>query len=168
MEITYEITEEAYLTFNLYHVKYSKTIRKSLFLQRVLVPIFYLVVAVMLSFVLDVPLVFLVIPFLILGIIWAIFYPHYFYWHIRRSAKKLLREGQNKGVLGKHTMIFTEEGLREVNETGEETVSWTGIENIGEDAANFYLYNSGLTAFIVPKSGLRDVTEMRQFLLKNI
>lgn len=165
MEITYDVTEEAYIEFNLYHAQNSKTLRKTLTMQRVLVPIIYLVMAIVLSFVLDIPVLFMVIPFLIIGIVWAVFYPKYFYRHIQKSAKKLLREGKNEGILGTHTMIFTEVGLREVSATGEKLVSWAGIEHIGEDTSNLYLYNSGLSAFIVPKSSLTDILEVRQFLL---
>ncbi|ALS79566.1 hypothetical protein AUO94_13445 [Planococcus kocurii] len=168
MEITYDVTEEAYIDFNLYHAKNSKTLKKTMTMQRVLVPIIYLVMAVVLSFVLDIPILFMVIPFLIIGILWAIFYPKYFYRHIQKSSKKLLREGKNEGVLGTHTMIFTEAGLREVSATGEKLVSWAGIEHIGEDASNLYLYNSGLSAFIVPKGKLADVSEVRQFLLAKV
>ncbi|ANU24156.1 YcxB family protein [Planococcus donghaensis] len=168
MEIVYEVTEEAYIDFNLYHAQNSETVRKTMTMQRVLVPIIYVVMAIVLSFILDIPILFMVIPFLIMGILWAVFYPKYFYRHIRKSAKKLLREGKNTGILGTHTMIFTEVGLREISATGEELVSWAGIENFGEDTSNLYLYNSGLSAYIIPKSSLVDVDRIRQFLLDKI
>lgn len=168
MEIVYDVTEEAYIDFNLYHAQNSKTVRKTMTMQRVLVPIIYVVMAIVLSFVLDVPILFMVIPFLIMGILWAVFYPRYFYHHIRKSAKRLLQEGKNAGIPGTHTMIFTEVGLREVSATGEELVSWAGIESFGEDTSNLYLYNSGLSAFIVPKSSLVNVDRVRQFLLDKI
>ena len=168
MEINYNITEEAYLEFNLYHAKNSETLKKSVTIQRVLVPIIYLLLSVFLSYVLDMPILFLFIPFLIAGVLWAVFYPAYFHRHIRRNAQKLIREGKNEGILGKHTMIFTEEGFREISPTGEQTSSWAGIENVGEDASHFYLYNSGMSAYIVPKKDLHDIDGVRNLLHSKI
>ncbi len=168
MEITYEVTEEAYIEFNVYHAKNSKTIKKAITMQRVLVPILYLVMAIVISFLLDIPVLSMVIPFLLISLLWIVFYPKYFYRHIQKSAKKMLREGKNEGVLGVHTMIFTEEGLREMSAMGEKCVSWVGIEHIGEDITNLYLYNSSLSAFIVPKNSLSEVDKVRQFLLTKV
>ena len=73
MEFNYNISEEAYLQFNDYYAKNSETVKKSLMIQRITVPIMYLVMAVFLSFVLDMPVLFLMIPFFILGVLWAVF-----------------------------------------------------------------------------------------------
>lgn len=168
MEINYNITEEAYLEFNLYHAKNSETMKKSVTTQRVLVPIIYLLLSVFLSYVLDMPVLFLFIPFLIVSVLWAVFYPAYFHRHIRRNAQKLIREGKNEGMLGNRTMIFTEEGLREITSTGEKIQSWPGIEKIGEDSSNFYLYNSGMSAYIVSKRNMADIDGVRSFLHSKI
>lgn len=168
MEIQYNITEEAYLEFNVYHAKNSKTVMKSLTIQRVALPLIYLLMAVVLSFLLDMPFLFLFIPFLVIGILWAIFYPAYFYRHVRRTAKKMVREGKSDGMLGRRTMIFTEEGLREISSTGEKTQSWSGIEKVGEDDSNFYLFNSAMSAYIVSKQNIVDVEGVRSFLFSKI
>ncbi|HSP22085.1 MAG TPA: YcxB family protein [Planococcus sp. (in: firmicutes)] len=168
MKIDYNVTEEAFVEFNVFHAKNSKAIRKSMTIQRFLVPIIYLLVGVIFSFILDVPVLFLVIPFLILGILWIIFFPAYFNRQIKRTAKKMIREGKNEGVLGKHSMSFTGEGLREIGARGETTVSWSGIENLKEDQCNFYVYNSGVTAFIVPKKDLINIEEVRSLLQNKI
>lgn len=164
MEISYNITEEAYLEFNMYHAKNSKTVKNSMTIQRVTVPIVYLLIAIVFSYVMDWPVMFLFVPFLLMGILWAIFYPAYLYRHIRRTARKMVREGKSDGMLGNRTMIFTEEGLREISSTGEKTQLWSGIEKIGEDQSNFYLFNSGMSAYIVSKQNMDDVDSMRSFL----
>lgn len=168
MEFNYNISEEAYLQFNDYYAKNSETVKKSLMIQRITVPIMYLVMAVFLSFVLDMPVLFLMIPFFILGVLWAVFYPAYFYRLIRRNARKMVREGKGEGILGDHTMIFTEEGLREISSTGEKMQSWSGIEKIGEDPSNFYLFNSGMSAYIISKNKMDDVDGVRRLLHSKI
>lgn len=168
MEINYDVTEEAFVEFNLFHAKNSKAIMKSMSIQRFLVPIMYLLIAVIFSSIMDIPVLFMVTPFLILSILWIILFPTYFNRQIKRTAKKMIREGKNEGILGKHTMIFTEQGLREIGPRGETSVSWAGIEKVQEDQSNIYLYNSGATAFIVPKKELDDIEGVRNFLHSKI
>lgn len=168
MEINYNVTEEAFIDFNLYHTKNSKTYRKSMNLQRFLIPAMYLLLAVIFSYVLDLPLLVLFIPFLIFAILWVIFSPSIYYRTIKRTAIKVIREGNNEGMLGNHSMIFSEEGLREISTTGETSISWSGIVNFGEDDSNFYLYNSGMSAYILPKKDLQDVESLRKLIQRKV
>ncbi|WP_422122376.1 YcxB family protein [Planococcus sp. X10-3] len=164
MELNYKLTEEDYIDFNLFHAKNSKAVKKQVTIQRILVPVIYLVLAVLVSVVLDMPFLIIFIPVLIVNILWIIFYPSYFYRLIKRNATKMMREGKNEGVLGAHKMIFTEDGLREISPKGEMSISWSGIESFGEDPSGFYLYNSGLSALIIPKKELGNSEAVSRFL----
>lgn len=168
MEINYNVTEEAYMEFNMFHAKNSKAIKKSMMTQRFLIPLLYLAGAVIVSYILDMHLSIMGIPFLIFGVLWMLFFPAYFNRQIKRTARKMIREGKNEGVLGKHSMVFTEEGLRETNATGETKVAWVWIQDLKEDNFNFYLYNTGITAFIVPKKDLDNIEGVRNFLHSKI
>lgn len=168
MELNYKLTEADYIDFNLYHAKNSKTVRKQILMQRLLVPVVYIVLAYLASYFLDVPFLILFVPFLIMGILWFFFYPAYFYRLIKRNATKMMREGKNEGVLGAHKMIFTQHGLREISPKGEVSISWSGIESFGEGDAGFYLYNSGMSALIIPKKELGNSEKIRGLLKDKI
>lgn len=168
MELNYKLTEEDYIDFNLFHAKNSKALKKQITMQRVLVPVMYIVLAILASVFLDMPFLVILIPFLIMGILWIIFYPAYYYRLIKRNATKMLREGKNDGVLGAHTIIFTEDGLREISPKGEMSISWSGIESFGENDAGFYLYNSGMSALIIPKRELGNSEAVSRFLVGKI
>ncbi|WP_033542146.1 YcxB family protein [Planococcus sp. CAU13] len=168
MELNYKLTEEDYIGFNLFHAKNSKAIKKQITLQRILVPVMYIVLAILAAYFLDVPFLVLFIPLLAVAILWFLFYPAYFYRLIKRNATKMIREGKNDALLGQHTMIFTEHGLREISPKGEMSLSWSGIENYGEDDSGFYLYNSGMSALIIPKRELRDTEGVGSFLAEKI
>ncbi|MGI2329045.1 YcxB family protein [Planococcus sp. YIM B11945] len=168
MEINYRMTEEALVHFNVFHAKNSKTVKKSLKLQQYLTPVFYLLIAFFLSVIWDTPFLYLAIPFLAMGILWAFFYPAYFYWRIKKTARKMVREGKNEGLIGEYSMAFTEDGLQENSPKGTTSTSWSGIEQFGEDEVNFYLYNSTMSAFIVPKNELQDVDQVRVLLRRRI
>lgn len=167
MEIDYYLSEEDYLNFNMFHVKNSKTAAKSLKLQRFLMPLFFIAFAYVFSAIADVSFWGLFITFFILSILWVIFYPKYFYSIVNRQTKKMIQEGDNEGLLGKHYLVMTEEGITETTSSGETRVSWAGLKEFAEDDDNFYLYNSGLSAIILPKKAVPNVVEVREYIKRN-
>lgn len=164
MEIKYTNTEEDYVKFNLFHVKNSKTAMKALHIQRIIGPIIFFIFTYVFSKLDNSNFLVWFIPFFILSILWVIFYPKYFYRHITRMAKKMIKEGKNEGLLGEHRMIFTDEGIEDHTSNGQTKVNWTGITEFKEDDANFYLYNSSVSAYILPKRDLENAVEMKNYL----
>jgi hypothetical protein len=91
------------------------------------------------------------------------YYPKYFERHVRKQTRRLIDERSNEGMIGPHTMDLDETGMRDVNEFGETQVSWAGIKEVVEEDDYVYLYNSSVSAYILPKRG-QDMAEMRQWL----
>ncbi len=164
MEINYKLTEEDYLKFNLFHIKNSKTAIKALNMQRFLPPIFFIILSYILSTVGNTSLPVILTASPILSILWIIFYPKYFYNYVIRNTKKMIREGKNDGLLGEHQLIMTKEGIEDSTTYGETKVSWSGLKNFEEDNYNFYLYNSSLSAYVIPKRELSNAEAMRNYL----
>jgi len=111
MNIHYELTEEDYINFNLYHIKHSKMGKRSLLLQRIVSPFIFIIGAYLYSVIGNLPFLPLFITFAVMSILWVIFYPKYFYGLIARNAKKMIKEGKNDDLLGNHQLEMTEEGL---------------------------------------------------------
>lgn len=164
VEIDYTLTEEDYLNFNMYHVKNSKTATKSLNIQRFLGPLFFIVFAYVFSLIVDIAFLGIFIPFLVISIFWVIFYPKYFYSLVKRQTKKMIQEGENEGLLGKHHLLMTDEGITEITSSSETRVRWESLKDLTEDDHSFYLYNSGLSAIILPKSALTNIKEFRTYI----
>ncbi len=164
MEIRYSLTEEDYLNFNMFHIKNSKTAKRALNMQRFLTPILFIVASFVLSKVGNISFLGLFIAFFMVSILWIIFYPRYFYSYVIRNTKKMIKEGKNDGLLGEHCMIFSEEGIVDSTTTSETKVTWSGIKNIKEDTHNNDLYNSSVSAYILPKRELNNVDEMKTYL----
>lgn len=163
MEIKYNLTEEDYVNFNLFHFKNSESASKSLNMQRYSIPFIYLIVAYVFSNLADIPFLYAFIPFLIAGILWVLFYPKYFQKRIRSQTKKMIKEGKNEGLLGEHSMLLTEDGIVDTNSNGETKVNWSGIIKMKEDQSNLYLYNSSVSAYILPKRELKNLNEVRAY-----
>ena len=164
MEIKYNLTEEDYIHFNLYHIKNSKSAIRSLNVQRFLTPVFFILLSYIISLVGDTPFLELFIAFFITGILWILFYPKYFYSTVTRRIKKFIREGKNGGLLGEHILSMTDEGLVESTSNGQTKVDWSGIIGFKEDNEYFYLYNSSISALILPKRELTNEEEIRNFI----
>lgn len=164
MEIRYSLTEEDYLNFNMFHVKNSKTAKRALNMQRFLMPIIFIVLSYVLSKVGNMSFFGLLIAFLIVSILWITFYPKYFYSYVFRNTKKMIKEGKNDGLLGEHHMVLSEEGIIDLTSNGETKVIWSGIQTLSEDKYNIYLYNSSVSAYILPKRELNNVDEMKTYL----
>lgn len=167
LKIHYELTEEDYLHFNLFHIKHSKTAMNSLNLQRFLTPVFFIIVAFIFSKIGDMSVVFPLIVFGLISVVWVIYYPKYFYNLVMRQSKKMLKEGKNDGLLGQQQMTLSEEGIVYVTSNGESQVKWSGVKKIEEDSDYFYLYNSSVSAYILPKRALSNVEEAKGYFETN-
>jgi hypothetical protein len=164
MEINYRLTEEDYLKFNLFHINNSESANKSLKTQRFATPFVYIIFAYIFANIADIPFLYALIPFLIVGILWVIFYPRYFQSRILSQTTKMIREGKNEGLLGEHTMTLSDEGIVDSNPNGETRVNWTGIIKLVEDESNLYVYISSVSAYIIPKKDLTNVEDVREYI----
>lgn len=168
MEIKYNLTEEDYLNFNLFHIQNSATAKKTLNMQRFIAPIIFIALSYILSKLGDTSFLGLFITFLMVSILWIIFYPKYFYNYVIRNTKKMIKEGKNDGLLGEHHMRMTEEGIVDSTSNGETKVAWSGIKTMKEDNHCIYLYNSSVSAYILPKRELNDVEEIIAYLQSSL
>ena len=168
MDITYTLTEEDYLKFNLYHIKNSKTGIRALNLQRFVPPLLFIVLAYLMTVVMEASFVVMIGYALVISIPWIVFYPAYFKRTIAQNAKKMLKEGDNEGLLGKQHMVTTDEGIIVNSGVGATNVSWAGLKKFKEDNDNFYLYNGSLSAYVLPKRDLINIEELRNYFIMKI
>lgn len=162
MEFKYNLSEEDYIHFNLFHLKNSKAASRSLTIQRWSGPILFIV----LYTIGDQTSLGLSLTIL-LSILWLFFYPKYFYNYTIRHVKKMIKEGKNANLLGEHKMTLTEEGIIDTTTNGETKVNWSGIETYKEDNDYFYLYNSSVSAYILPKRDIQN-EEISHFFTSKI
>ncbi|RJS58883.1 hypothetical protein CJ483_01415 [Bacillus sp. PK3_68] len=163
MEIKYELTKDDYLAFNLHYVKHSKTIKQSLFRQQFFVPIIFLILPFIFPLVAGEFSVGFSIVFMLVSVVWMIFYPKYFYWHVMSHINKSFNEGNNENLLGEHTFTFNDEGFIETNRAGESQVSWSSIEKVEENDQYFFLFFSTMSAYILPKRSFLNETDQKNF-----
>lgn len=76
----------------------------------------------------------------------------------------MLKEGKNDGLLGERYMTLSEQGVIDASSSGESNVNWAAIKSIKEDDSHFYLYNSAVSAYILPKKAIGNVEELRSYI----
>ncbi|WP_342506970.1 YcxB family protein [Sporosarcina sp. FSL K6-2383] len=168
MNIHYELTEEDYINFNLYHIKHSKIGKRSLLLQRIASPFIFIIGAYFYSVIGNLPFLPLFITFFIISALWVIYYPKYFYGLIARNAKKMIKEGKNDDLLGNHQLQMSDDGLVDTTANKETKMTWSAITSVKEDDGYFFFYNSSVSAYILPKRELDHVDEVRQYIQSKV
>lgn len=168
VEFEYNLTEKDYINFNIFHVRNSKVAKRSLMIQRIVGPLLFLVFGYLYYQTEEVSLIGLITTFIILSVLWVMFYPMYFNNYIIRNTKKMIKEGNNNNLLGSHRMVMSENGIVDSTMTGQTSVQWSGINQFKEDKHNFYLYNSSVSAYILPKRELQNVEEVRKYIESNL
>jgi len=163
MKLNYELTEQDYLDFNIYHSKHSPTIKKSILLQRALGPVVFLIAPFLAIRITNIPLWYWLAIFFISSIIWFVFYPKYFNWELSRRVSKLLNEGKNLDMVGSRSINLTQDGLIESTPHSESKVGWDMVEMINETEDYIYIYISAVSAYIVPIRVFKDAKEKETF-----
>jgi len=165
MEIQYHLTEEDYVKFNLFFMKNSETARKALNMQRFLAPVFFIFVSFLLAKIADMNFIGLFVIFAVISILWIWLYPKYFDHFVIRKTRKVLSEADNPGLLGEHRLLLSEEGITETTAKSETRAAWSGIQDIKEDQHSLYLFNSAVSAFIIPKRATADIQAVKAFVM---
>ncbi|PID20476.1 hypothetical protein CSV61_14500 [Sporosarcina sp. P3] len=168
MEIHYDLTEQDVVAFNLYHVKNSKVGKNSLQWQRYISPLIFLLFAYFLTVFTDMAKGPLFATFGLTSILWVIFYPKYFYYHITRQVSKMLKGGKNEGLVGEHSMKMNKVGIVDQTSVGETKVQWSGVKQLIEDADYFYIYTSTVSAYIIPKRDIYSVDGLKSYIQQRI
>ncbi|MDF2988016.1 MAG: hypothetical protein K0R50_3526 [Eubacterium sp.] len=171
MEIEFDLNKQDYIDFNIFHAMNSDTVKKSLVIQRYLAPIIFLIVPFLIAGLADLPLIYWMCVFIVIGAVWIIFYPKYFKAMILKRVAKILDEGKNEDLWGKHRVIVNEEGLLEQSKNGENKINWNGVERIVSLNQHFFIYISSVSACIIPKRAFKtneDTVMFYEFITKHI
>jgi len=71
---------------------------------------------------------------------------------MRNIARKLFREGKNKGFLGVHELEINDYGILTKSEHGEGKIAWAGIERIGSTPDYTFIFTGAYKAIPLPKA----------------
>ena len=81
-----------------------------------------------------------------------------------RAIRRLLKEEKpDRGQLGRHKVMLTEDGVVESTAVGESRTSWAGVDRIEQNPEYIFIYTSPAAAHVIPKRAFRDMQEAEGF-----
>lgn len=167
IEFNFEITEEDYIKFNVYHVENSPSQKRTYNLLRYAIPLIFSVpiYAIGTSIFKQPESYWMAIAILFVAG-WIIIFPKQYKKIIRKQTEKLLQEGDNSSIFGKKTMKIDGKNVQVFDAFSSETISKENIKNIKIYEDMILLYLSAVTAQIIPTRGLKE--EEKKALLKEL
>src|ERR1043165_5152534 len=120
----FELTEEDYIAFNLYHHQHSPALRRRRFRAWLALFSAWIVASLLSWYVLDVVLEIenwwiVAVPVFVLPPMFLIVYPSAYRRSVTSVVRSMIREGINRGFLAPRTVTITSERLKESSEFKE-------------------------------------------------
>lgn len=164
MNIEYDVSEQDYINFNLFHIKTSKKMRKSIWAADLTIAAILILASVFLFFVFKdrvvIPIYILVSLALI--IFWVLFFPKWYELLLKRTIKKMIK--RNESSFTPHqTLTLKEDFIISKNSANKSNVEYDTIQRL-ESANNcIYIYINEIKAYIVPFSAFSGLNEKSKF-----
>jgi hypothetical protein len=134
----------------MYHGANSPAIRKTILVQRFVGPVIFLAMPFLFRLLNPKPFWFFLTGYIIASLLWIIFYPSYFKRHIRTGITKMLKEGNNTGIVGPQTLTVGPVDIIETNESKEVKSKWSSVQKVVRTEINILIYTSSVGAIIIP------------------
>lgn len=164
MQIEFDFTKEDYLEYNMHHISTSKTLRRMVLIQQYGLSLVYLIVPFALARFTEIPFVYWMVVFGIVYLFWILFYPRYFKSSARKRIDKMVDEGKNTSMFGKHVITLDEDGMLETTAKGESKISWDAVEKVEETDGYIYIYISSVNAYVIPVRAFESEGHRNGFL----
>jgi YcxB-like protein len=165
----FELTEEDYIAFNLYHHAHSAALRRRRFRAWLALFSAWIVASVLSWYVLAVVLEvenwwILVVPVFVLPLIFLIAYPSAYRRSVCSIVRSMIREGSNRGFLAPRTVTITSDRLKESSDFKDTSLAWRAVERVAHTSDHIFIYISAMSAIIVPRRAFASSSEFDDFL----
>lgn len=164
MKVSFELTRQDYIEYNLFYHLNSKESRKAMQKTRYLVPIVFLLLAYPITRLSALPFWWWATVLTIISVVMIIKYPKRFNKIIAKKAEQMLEERNSRGVLGSRTIEITETAIISAGQASETKIKWEAVERICETEYYLYLYTTFIQVCIIPKRAFESNAKMDEFI----
>jgi hypothetical protein len=157
VSLKFNLTEEEFYQFN-YYTTWQSPDRKG-YRIRYFLRIFLLYAGVAAVYIITNHSSQLLIDFIIFGIIGLVYFlliPYLVRKSIRRRARDVLAQPENKHVLEESEIIIDDKGIVDKDKVSETRYDWEAIVRKAETKDSYYLYTNSYHAIVIPKRTMRD------------
>ncbi len=163
MKFEYELTKEDLIDFNLFHIMYAKSTRRSAFIQRYILSLLLIVFPIFLSQWSIIQFEYGLTVFMLFYLYWVVFYPRRLKRIVTKRISKMYNDGGNS-VIGTHTLEISEEDIVDRSKHTEVKTQFKAIEDIVENKEHIYIYVNANSAHIIPTRIFVNEAEKIDFL----
>lgn len=170
MNVSFTITVDDLIAFNLHHLRHSPTARRNYWRSLLLPPVIWILLCLGLSRLAITPerswlqSIGALLPLFMGALVYVAIFPPLRKRAIRRQLRGFLGEGDNSSVLGPRRIEVTPEGVCETAESGQTQCTWKAIKRVDASDEHIMLYRSSTLAFIVPKRSFVDQAQLTAFM----
>ncbi|WP_291574454.1 YcxB family protein [Clostridium sp. UBA4548] len=164
MKISYELTKEDYMEFNMHHIFKTKSIRTTLFIERFVISIMFLLVPFLMKPKGHIPFAIFFMPFAIIYVGWLVFFPKYFKGSIKRRLERMLNKEENKSLFGPQQLSITDVGIFEFDNLEKSKVTMKDVEKVEVTESYTYIYISDMNAYIIPHRAFKTLSEKNELI----
>jgi hypothetical protein len=156
MKIEYNVSNDDYLQFLLFTASQSKAIKSKRMRSWLVVPVIYMIIAVVFYFLYGGLSNYYVIAFAAISLLWLAVYPVYQRWLYKRHYRKFINKNYSHRVERINTLelkgkdIFLNDGVN------ESRFALSEIVNVYRTAAYIFPMIKGNLGIIIPRSQLNE------------
>ena len=166
MELNYELTKEDYVDFNMYHVKNSKGIKKTIFMQRYVISLMFLIIPIAIWILKKETFNILYIICPLFWVVWILFYDKAFDKSIVKKINRMLDKSINSGLIGMHNINIENGEIIEKTSSGYIKNNIRDINEIQETKDHIFIYVSNNNAYVIPKRTFKSEEKLNSFKIE--
>lgn len=163
MKLKYNLTEEDYINFNIAHMKNSKSLKRTMMINRFLTPLIFLVMPFVLDEISNISFWYWAVIFVLTYILWVVLYEKNVYKINIKRIRKMLEEKRNESLIGERILEIDGENIRIINDRGENIIYIKSIKNIIENDEYIFIYINSISAIIIPIKVFKSIEDKELF-----
>lgn len=169
MIITHSLEAKDYVEFNLFQIEHSEKLKKRLQVQRIVVSIVFIVIALLAYSLLSHFRLTVGTIFLGISLFWYSYFPTFSKNQIIKSTEKTIASGQLASLFDEVRLEFGDEGVKEVTTQGVHSANWQDIQSIYFTKEYLYIFLTSTSVIIIPKRTLtiEELDELEGFIDKH-
>lgn len=150
--LKYTITIDDLIAFNMYHFENSPSMQREFHRSQRGIPGVIFILSLFQA-ILESKIQVL-IHGLVVALLFYVFFTYSYYSSIKRNAKRMLREGSGKGIIGEHILERTDTEIVERTNFNEMKNNIASLERIGASSEHAFIYISSIHAHVIPRSSI--------------
>lgn len=157
-EIAYEFEMSDWMALHSHHISHSKQYKQYFLFMKLMLPGTFLVLILKDLYLKQMSVAVITVA-VIFSILWVIFIPKRLKKNAEKRFLKTLNSGDNSSIIGTHKIRLNEEGIHVEKPNSSGFMKWSAFTKVDQTIDYYFLYNSAISALIIPKLKLGTATD---------